>query len=61
MQTKLNSNHHLWRNNGVWFIQYMTYPNPGTKKRIRHSLGTHCIKDARRYRDELLNEHFQST
>ena len=51
---KSNINHHLWNNNGIWFIQYMTYPTPYTKKRIRRSLGTHCIAKARHYRDELL-------
>ena len=51
----LSENHHLWKNNGTWFIQYMTYPSPGVKKRIRRSLGTRCVQNARDYRDELLS------
>ena len=50
-----NLNHHLWNNNnGIWFIQYTVYPTHNTKERIRRSLGTRCVKSARRYRDEIL-------
>jgi hypothetical protein len=51
-----NINHHLWNNNGIWFIQYTIYPNHNTKNRIRRSLGTRCLKMARRYRDEILQQ-----
>ena len=53
-----NKNHHLWNNNGSWFVQYTVYPTPNTKKRIRRSLGTHCVQEARTYRDEILNDYF---
>jgi hypothetical protein len=51
-----NLNHHLWNNNGIWFIQYTIYPSHNTKERIRRSLGTRCVKTARTYRDEILSE-----
>ncbi len=55
---KTNVNHHLWNNNGMWFMQYTVYPTPNTKKRIRRSLGTHSVVEARKYRDEILNNYF---
>ena len=48
-----NPNHHLWNNNGTWFVHYTVYPDTVTTKRIRESLGTRCIKTARRKRDNL--------
>lgn len=48
-----NSNHHLWNNNGTWFVHYTVYPTPVTKERVRRSLGTKCVQEARRRRDEL--------
>ena len=49
-----NPNHHLWNNNGTWFVHYTVYPTPVTKQRIRKSLQTRCVEEARRRRDELL-------
>ena len=34
-----NLNHHLWDNNGTWWIHYTVYPTPVTAERIRHSPG----------------------
>ena len=48
-----NPNHHLWRNNGTWFIHYTVYPTPVTAERVRCSLRTKCIEDARTKRDRL--------
>ena len=48
-----NPNHHLWDNNGTWFVHYTVYPTPVTAERIRRSLGTRCLEEARRRRDEL--------
>ncbi|MBM3892337.1 MAG: hypothetical protein FJ388_24745 [Verrucomicrobia bacterium] len=48
-----NPNHHLWNNNGTWFIHYTAYPSPITKERIRHSLQTANLRLARRRRDEV--------
>ena len=49
-----NPNHHLWNNNGTWFVHYTVYPTPVTKERIRHSLGTRNEREARRRRDRIL-------
>ncbi len=49
-----NPDHHLWNNNGTWFVHYTVYPTAVTKQRVRKSLGTRCLAEARRKRDELL-------
>ena len=49
-----NPNHHLWNNNGTWFIHYVVHPTPFTKERVRRSLGTKCLEEARARRDALL-------
>ncbi|MDP1580322.1 MAG: hypothetical protein Q8M02_08590 [Candidatus Didemnitutus sp.] len=46
-----NVNHHLWNNNGTWFLHYTVYPTPFTKERIRRSLGTKNVEVARERRD----------
>jgi hypothetical protein len=55
-----NPNHHLWNNNGTWFIHYVVHPTPFTKERIRRSLRTKCLDEARARRDELLAESLPS-
>lgn len=49
-----NPNHHLWNNNGTWYLHYTIHPTPFTKERVRRSLGTRCLETARRLRDEYL-------
>jgi hypothetical protein len=49
-----NPNHHLWNNNGTWFIHYVVHPTPFTKERIRKSLGTKSLVEARAKRDAIL-------
>jgi hypothetical protein len=49
-----NPNHHLWNNNGTWFIHYVVHPTPITKERIRRSLGTKSLDEARAKRDAIL-------
>jgi hypothetical protein len=46
--------HHLWMNNGVWWIHFV--PNHGDLKsvRIRRSLRTNDLTLARYERDEIL-------
>ena len=51
-----NLNHHLWNNNGTWWIHYTIYPTPVTVERIRHSLKTKILAEARSLRDEILDE-----
>lgn len=49
-----NPNHHLWNNNGTWFIHYTCYPTAFTKERVRRTLGTHHLPVARARRDAVL-------
>ena len=51
--SEANPNHHLWNNNGTWFLHYTVYPTPFTKERIRRSLGTKDVKIARERRDSF--------
>jgi hypothetical protein len=47
-------NHHLWLNGSVWWIAF-TIHQGHRQERIRRSLGTHDVADARRRRDALLD------
>jgi hypothetical protein len=49
-----NPDHHLWNNNGTWFVHYTIHPTPFTKQRIRASLGTKNLAEARLRRDQLV-------
>jgi hypothetical protein len=49
-----NPNHHLWNNNGTWYVHYTVHPTPLTKSRVRMSLETKCLEVARQRRDEIL-------
>lgn len=53
-----NSDHHLFNNNGTWWIHYTSYPTPQTTQRIRRSLKTRCVKEARAKRDVILGDLF---
>ena len=48
-----NNLHHLWCNNGTWWIHY-TLHFGHRKRRIRRSLKTSDVAEAVRRRDELL-------
>jgi hypothetical protein len=48
-----NPNHHLWLNNGTWFLHYATHTG-FQKGRVRTSLGTKCLAIARERRDAAL-------
>ncbi len=49
-----NPNHHLWNNNGTWWINFTIHPTPIMKERVRHSLRTRSVDEARAGRDALL-------
>ncbi len=49
-----NENHHLWNNNGTWWVNFTHYPTPITKERVRMSLKTRSLDEARQLRDRLL-------
>ena len=46
--------HHLWLNGRVWWIAFTVHQDH-RQERIRRSLGTHDVADARRRRDALLD------
>jgi len=52
-----NLNHHLWNNNGTWWVHYTVYPTPVTAERRRKSLKTKNIIEARLRRDKILLFH----
>ncbi len=48
-----NPDHHLYNNNGTWWVHYTEYPCPLTSRRVRRSLRTSDRERARRRRDKL--------
>ena len=48
-----NLNHHIWNNNGTWFIHFMIHKEDYTTERIRKSLKTHDVEEARKRRDKV--------
>jgi hypothetical protein len=50
-----NPNHHLWNNNGTWWLHYTEHLPDYTKHRVRRSLHTHNVRAARAIRDVLLH------
>jgi len=51
---RLGPNHHLWRNGRFWWIAYTVIIDGWRQERIRHSLKTDDLLEARRRRDDLL-------
>lgn len=49
-----NSNHHLWQNNGTWWCHFTVHLANFTKHRVRRSLRTSDLVQARERRDALL-------
>jgi hypothetical protein len=49
------SDHHLWRNGRLWWVAF-TVHRGWTKERIRRSLNTPDLREARRRRDSLFQE-----
>lgn len=52
-----NPNHHLWFNNGTWWVHYTEHLSDFTKRRVRRSLHTKEVGIARVLRDSLLLNH----
>lgn len=48
-----NPDHHLWNNNGTWWIHYTLHLPDYTKRRVRRSLSTRRPAEARRRRDAI--------
>jgi len=49
-----NPNHHLYNNNGTYWLHYTLHRPDFTKSRIRSSLATKNLRDARQKRDHIL-------
>ncbi len=49
-----NPDHHLWNNHGTFWCHYTLHFPDYTKRRVRQSLGTPCLKKARKLRDQIL-------
>lgn len=49
-----NPNHHLWNNRGTWWCHFTLHRADYTAERIRVSLKTRDVEEARSRRDELL-------
>lgn len=47
-------NHHLWLNHGRWFLHLTVYPSPLTSERIRRTLRTSDLDEARQRRDRII-------
>jgi hypothetical protein len=50
-----NPNSHLWDNNGTWWVHYTLHLPDYTKRRVRQSLHTGDLEEARRRRNELFH------
>ncbi len=49
-----NLDHHLWNNHGTWWCQFTLHLPDCTKRRVRRSLETKSLVQARDCRDSLL-------
>jgi hypothetical protein len=49
-----NPDHHLWNNHGTWWCHYTVHLADYTKRRVRLSLATPSVEQARKLRDQLL-------
>lgn len=58
---RLGENHHLWRNGRLWWIAYTLLHDGWRQERIRHSLGTADVVEARLRRDRILDHWRQAT
>jgi len=53
----VSSNHHLWRNGRFWWAAFTVIHEGWRQERVRRSLGTADLAEARRRRDALLAEY----
>ena len=51
-----SAHHHVWRNNGTWWIHYTLNTIDGRIRRMRRSLGTRDLGEALARRDALLDQ-----
>ena len=55
--TTSDPDHHLWRNGRLWWVAFTVHLPGWQKDRVRLSLGTDDLLEARRRRDQLLREY----
>jgi hypothetical protein len=53
-RTDTNPNHHLWNNNGTWWLRFTLRSTEGKSIRHAYSLKTPDLDAARRKRDRIL-------
>jgi hypothetical protein len=53
-RTDTNPNHHIWKNNGTWWIRFTLRSTAGESIRPAYSLKTADLDAARRKRDRIL-------
>jgi hypothetical protein len=53
-------NHHLWRNGRLWWVAFTVHLPGWQKERVRRSLGTADLREARSRRDDLLRSYPQA-
>ncbi len=56
-----NENHHIWNNNGTWWLNFTLRAQNGTARRIRKSLKTADVEKAKASRDRVLLALLRST
>jgi len=56
IRTTENPNHHIWWNNGTYWVHYTEHLPDYTKRRVRRSLHTKDLGIARVLRDSILLE-----
>ena len=57
---ELDPDHHLWKNGRLWWIAFTIHTIDWRKRRLRFSLGTADIREARRRRDVVLRHYERS-
>ena len=55
--SRLGPDHHLWRNGRLWWIAYTVLHDGWRQERVRHSLHTDDVLEARRRRDGILSQY----
>lgn len=48
------ANHHLWRNRHTWWVAFTVVYDGHRQERVRRSLGTYDVSEARARRDEMM-------
>jgi hypothetical protein len=52
-----NPNHHLWRNGRLWWVAFTVIHDGWRQERVRRSLRTTDLEEARRRRDDLFRQY----